>query len=137
MWEVATWQLPFENLNPYQVSGALGSVMSFAHPATFLLTHAMMDIFYRICFIRPLLPQIIALVKERGTDSLQMPASDQLAAGPFAAPGNYEAYSRLMRDCRWVHGGCGLRGCGCGPNQCNAKSAGTAILQQARNCHVC
>ncbi|KAI7846195.1 hypothetical protein COHA_000265 [Chlorella ohadii] len=61
MWEVATWQLPFENLNPYQ---------------------------------------IIALVREQGTDSLQLPPPDQLAAGPFAAPGNYEAYHQLMRDCR-------------------------------------
>jgi hypothetical protein len=63
MWECATWQLPFENLNPYQ---------------------------------------IIALVREHGTDSLQLPPPDQLEPGPFAAPGNYEAYHQLMRDCRWV-----------------------------------
>ena len=41
-------------------------------------------------------------MREQGTDSLQLPAPDKLAAGPFAAPGNYEAYHQLMRDCRRV-----------------------------------
>lgn len=50
-----------------------------------------------------------------------MPANDQLAAGPFAAPGNYEAYSRLMRDCRWgAWVDVGLEGAA-GPNQCDAE----------------
>ncbi len=73
-----------------------------AHPATPPLAHPASRSPNRPPTHLTLLPQIIALVREQGTDSLQLPPPDQLAAGPFAAPGNYEAYHQLMRDCRWV-----------------------------------
>lgn len=129
MWEVATWQLPFENLNPYQASAGLlapwltsragctaepllstlGCTLQQALRVTQLTTppphfsptlpapHQSRPPTHLTRF-----PQIIALVREQGTDSLQLPPPDQLAAGPFAAPGNYEAYHQLMRDCRWA-----------------------------------
>ena len=43
--------------------------------------------------------QIINLVQRSGASCLDVPPPDALPAGPFAAPGSYDAYVALMQRC--------------------------------------